>query len=151
MTGHAYVIRQQDRNAAIAFIEAQMSKNSLWPAETKSQRITAEQEYREARNNAASFNAWCRKWLDEIQWKQIKEAICITRNRQEESLKYIQPHKTISVTHHAWQILSDLAQQEHLTLSEVIISRLGGEAATVYTHTESSYNLTTLTTRRVRS
>jgi macrodomain Ter protein organizer (MatP/YcbG family) len=151
MTGHDYIIRQQDRNAAVAFIDDQISKNPQWLNEIEAQRIAAEQEYQEIKADPTSFNAWCRKWLNETQWAQIKEAICTARDHQQESLKYAQPSKTVSLTHHAWQILSDLARQDDITLSEVIINRLGGNRVTVYTHTESRYNSTVPTNRQVRS
>lgn len=143
MTDHTYIIRQQDRNAAISFIDNQLNKNHAWLNESESQRIIAGQEYLQARTDPISFNAWCQKWLNESQWAEIKQAICIARNRQETKLRYAaEPHKTISVTHHAWKILSEIALQEQLTLSEVIINRLSGNDATACPPAKSRYNLT---------
>ena len=142
MTNHTYVIRQQDRNAAISFIDNQLNQNHAWLNETESQRVIAGQEYLQARTDPASFNAWCQKWLNESQWAEIKQAICIARSRQETRLRYAEPHKTISVTHHAWKILSEIALQEQLTLSEVIINRLGGNDAANCPPAKSRYNLT---------
>ena len=125
MTDQNYVIRQQDRDTAITFIEDQLNENPRWLCKTDSQRIAAEQEYRESRADPASFNAWCQKWLNEAQWAEVKKALCITRSYKKEKLRYVEPHKTISVTHRAWKILSELALHDQLTLSEVIINRLG--------------------------
>jgi len=138
MTGHSYVIRQQDRNAAVAFIDSQISKDPQWLGNVESQRIIAEREYRDIKADPASFNEWCRKWMNETQWTQIKEAISIARE-QKEKLKRVQPDKTISLTHRAWQILSDLARQDDATLSEVIVNRLGRDWVTAYVRTESRY------------
>ena len=144
MTNHTYIIRQQDRNIAIGFIDSQLNKNHAWLNEIESQRIIAGQEYLQARTDSVSFNAWCQKWLNESQWAEIKQAI-MARNRQETRLRYVaEPHKTISVTHRAWKILSEIALQEQLTLSEVIINRLGDDDdddAAARPPAKSRYNL----------
>ena len=143
MTNHTYIIRQQDRNAAINFIDDQLNKNHTWLNEIESQRIVAGQEYLQAKTDPVSFNAWCQKWLNESQWAEIKQAICIAKNQQEARLRYAaEPHKTISVTHRAWKILSEIALQEQLTPSEVIINRLGDNDVTTCSPVESRYNLT---------
>jgi len=143
MTNHTtYIIRQQDINAAITFIDHQLSKNSGWLVETESLRMVAEQEYHQARIEHANFNAWCQKWLNKSRWAEIKQAIFLARDQQEVKSKYIEPHKMISVTHQAWQILSEIALQDQATLSEVIINRLGGNNAVVSQPRKSRYNLT---------
>lgn len=149
MTRRCYVIRQQDKNTAVAFIDSQIDKNPKWLGLVESQRVIAEQEYREAKADSASLNAWCQKWLNETQWGQIKDAINTARAQKEE-LKRIQPHRTISLTHQAWQILSDLARQEGITLSEIIVNRLGKEWMTVFVRTDSRYDNAPLN-RRARS
>ncbi len=142
MANHTYIIRQQDINAAITFIDRQLNKNPEWLDETESLRMIAEQEYLQARIEQANFNAWCQKWLNENQWAEIKQAICLARGRQEIKSRYIEPDKMISVTHQAWQILSAIALQDQVTLSEVIINRLGGNNAVVSQPPKSRYNLT---------
>lgn len=124
MTDQKYVIRQQDKNAAVSFIDNQIANNSFWLAPDDTQRIIAELEYQDAKYDSMTLNEWCKKWLNEIQWAQLKNAICIARDRIE-SQKYRPQLKTISLTHRAWQILSELAKHDKVTLSEVIINRLG--------------------------
>lgn len=138
MAEHSYVIRQQDRDTAVAFIDSQISKDPRWFSNVESQRMVAEREYRDIKADPPSFNEWCRKWMNETQWAQIKEAISLARE-QKETLKRVRPDKTISLTHRAWEILSDLARQDDATLSEVIVNRLGRDWVTVYVRTESRY------------
>lgn len=140
MTEHVYTIRQQDRKAATAFIDSQLGKDPKWFGTTESQRIAAKQEYLESRIDSIHFNRWCKKWLNENQWMEIRKAINMNRDRKEEIRRYTEPHKTISVTHHAWQILSELALQDQLSLSEVIVNRLGKNNTTARSSVESRYN-----------
>ncbi|HRQ05200.1 MAG TPA: hypothetical protein PK580_04470 [Nitrosomonas halophila] len=149
MTGRCYVIRQQDKNTAVAFIDSQIDKDPKWLGLVETRRAIAEQEYRAAQADSTSLNAWCRKWLNETHWGQIKNAINSARE-QKEQLKRIEPHRTISLTHQAWQILSDLARQEGISLSEVIVNRLGKEWMTIFVHADARYDNTPLN-RRARS
>lgn len=144
MTNHTYIIRQQDRNAAIGFIDHQLDCQPGWLSEVESRRALAEQEYQQARIDPDSFNTWCHKWLNEDQWAEIKQAICVARGRQEKRLRYAESNKTISVTQEAWKILSELALKDQLSLSEVIVSRLGKDTvttATIGSPDKSRYNL----------
>lgn len=144
MTNHAYIIRQQDRSAAISFIDHQLHSQPGWLSEVESRRIMAEQEYQQARIDQDSFNAWCHKWLNEDQWAEIKQVICVIRGRQEKRSGYVELNKTISVTQEAWKILSELALKDQLSLSEVIVSRLGKNVITTTTigsPAKSRYNL----------
>lgn len=123
MADQKYVIRQQDKNAAIGFINDQIASNPNWLASDDPVRAIAELEYRNARYESITLNEWCNKWLNEIQWKQLINAIHNARNRFENQ-KYRPQLKTISITHSAWQILSELAEHDKVTISEVIINRL---------------------------
>lgn len=126
MADQKYIIRQQDKNAAVNFIDDQIASNSYWLTTNDTQRQSAEFEYQNARFDSITLNEWCQKWLNEAQWLQLKNAICIARDRIE-SQKYSPPLKTINITHTAWQILSELAKHDRVTLSEVIINRLGSD------------------------
>ncbi|MCC6916924.1 hypothetical protein [Nitrosomonas sp.] len=144
MTNQTYIIRQQDRNAAVSFIDHQLDTQPDWLSEIESRRAMARQEYQQARTDPDSFNAWCHKWLNENQWIEIKQAICVARGRQEKRLRYIEPNKTISVTNEAWKILTELALKDQLSLSEVIVNRLGKNTITTTTISSSAksrYNL----------
>ncbi|MCO6428585.1 hypothetical protein [Nitrosomonas communis] len=135
MAGQRYVIRQQDKNAAVSFIDDQITNNSCWLATDETQHLIARLEYRDARYDSITLNEWCRKWLNENQWIQLKNAISIARD-QIENQKYRPQLKTINLTHTAWQILSELATHDEATLSEVIIKRLGNEWLNSENHIE---------------
>lgn len=126
MNKQKYVIRQQDQIAAVEFLDKQISSGLYWLGEDASQGITAEHEYQDAKANPNDLNAWCEKWLHDTQWAQLKNAISIARD-QIEKQKYRPQLKTVSLTHNAWEILSELAKSEGLTLSELIVNRLGNE------------------------
>jgi hypothetical protein len=140
MTERAYIIRQQDRKIAIAFIDNQLNKNPKWLETTEAQYSMAKQEYLVSKANSTSFNTWCQKWLNKAQWIEVRKVIGMNKNHEEEKWRYIEPHKTISVTHHAWRILSALALQDQRSLSEVIINRLGKEFTTISSSAKSRYN-----------
>ncbi|BBL35826.1 hypothetical protein Nstercoris_02103 [Nitrosomonas stercoris] len=140
MTERTYIIRQQDRKTATTFIDNQLNKNPQWLGVTEAQYNAAKQEYLVSKTSPTSFNTWCQKWLKETQWAEIRKAINTNKNHEEERWRYIEPHKTISVTHHAWEILSTLALQDQLSPSEVIINRLGKKLITSGSPTKSRYN-----------
>lgn len=137
MADQKYIIRQQDKNAAINFLDHQMASNSYWLTGDDTQRVIAELEYRNIKYNSIDLNEWCKKWLNETQWMQLKNAIRIARDRIENQ-KYRPQLKTISLTHNAWQILTELAKHDEATLSEVIINRLGNDLLNLYDHTETN-------------
>lgn len=141
MAEYPYIIRQQDRKVATTFIDSQLSKDPEWFGTTKPQHSAAKQEYLASRADSINFNMWCQKWLNEAQWMEIRKVISMHKDHKEKRQRYTEPHKTISVTHHAWEILSELALQDQLSLSEVIVNRLGNNHATVCSPTESRYNL----------
>jgi macrodomain Ter protein organizer (MatP/YcbG family) len=140
MTDQKYVIRQQDKHAAAGFLDNMIASDSCWLNKDASQRVIAELEYRAAKHNSIALNEWCTRWLDQTQWMQLKNAVRIARD-QIESQKYRPQLKTISLTYHAWQILTELAKHDEATLSEVIINRLGDDLLNLPDDTESnSYN-----------
>lgn len=141
MTRHVYIIRQQDKKAATSFIDGLLNKNPEWFGTTEPQRSTAKQEYLESRADSNHFNMWCQKWLNETQWMEIRKVISARKDHGEERQRYTEPHKTISLTHRAWEILSELALQDQISPSEVIINRLGKNHTTPCLPAESRYNL----------
>ncbi|MDV6345456.1 hypothetical protein [Nitrosomonas sp. Is37] len=136
MADQNYIIRQQDKNAAVSFIDNQIASNSHWLTMDDTQRLGAELEYQNVRHDSIALNEWCQKWLNETQWVQLKNAISIARD-QIESQKYRPPLKTIGITYTAWQILSELAKHDGVTLSEVIINRLGNNWLNLYNGAET--------------
>ena len=137
MTDHKYVIRQQDKHAAAGFLDNLITSDSRWLTKDDAQRVVAELEYRDAKHNSIVLNEWCQKWLNESQWMQLKNAVRIARE-QIENQKYRPQLKTISLTHQAWQILTELAKHDEVTLSEVIINRLGDDLLNLPDHTEDT-------------
>jgi macrodomain Ter protein organizer (MatP/YcbG family) len=135
MADQKYIIRQQDKNTAVNFIDDQIASKSYWLTVDDTQRLSAEREYRDAKHDSITLNKWCQKWLNETQWVQLKNVISIERNRIE-SQKHKSPLKVISITHTAWQILSELAKHDDITISEVIINRLGSSRLDSYNGAE---------------
>jgi len=142
MKAGQYVIRRQDRRTVITFIEQQLNERALWMNGNENQQLIAKQEYLDSMPDP-DINAWCAKWLSDAQWAQLRQAISAARNLQER-IQQAQTLKTISLSHHAWQILVDLAQRDNTTLSNVIISHLGKAHFAVCTQTETDYNRNSL-------
>ncbi len=131
-----YVIRRQDRYAAIVFIEQQLGEEMQW---IESKHALAKQEYLDSLTDPEGINAWCVKWLNDGQWTQLRKAISAACGPQEKTMQ-IQPLQTVSLSYHAWQILADLAQQNGTTLSNVIISHLEKIHFATCTQSETDYN-----------
>lgn len=137
-----YVIRRQDRQTVLTFIEHLLDDEVHWINGKENQRQIAKQEFLDSMPDP-DINTWCAKWLSDAQWAQLRQAISAARNLRER-IQQAQMLKTISLSHHAWQILVDLAQQDNTTLSNVIISHLGKAHFANCTPTETDYNRTSL-------
>ncbi|MFZ1712662.1 MAG: hypothetical protein WAT53_06315 [Nitrosomonas sp.] len=137
-----YVIRRQDRHAAIAFVEQKLNQEPQWIGVDENQQLIAKQEYFGSLIDPDGMNAWCEKWLNDVQWEQLRQAISVGCDVQEN--RQLQPLKTISLSHQAWEILADLAQQSDTTLSNVIITHLGNVNFTACIQTETDYNRNSL-------
>lgn len=138
-----YIIRRQDRGVAIAFIEQQLIQKSLWIDGDEKRQSMAKQEYLDCRIDPDGINAWCAKWLNEMQWQQLKEAISNARYMQER-IRPLQPLKTVSLSYQAWEILVDLAQRNNTTLSNVIITYLGKMNFAACIQTDTDFDQTCL-------
>lgn len=138
-----YIIRRQDRHAAITFVEQKLNQESQWIEGDKKQQLTAKQEYLDSLIDPEGMNAWCEKWLNDVQWEQLRQAISDARDMQEK-IQQSQSLKTISLSYQAWEILADLAQQNNTTLSNIIITHLGNMNFAACIQTETDYNRNSL-------
>ena len=66
------------------------------------------------------LNDWCEQCLNNKQWKRIKNSI----NQAQEPTKEIKQEKTISLSDKAYELLHDVARQEKISISELILSKL---------------------------
>lgn len=138
-----YIIRRQDRHAAITFVEQQLNQESQWIDGDEKQQLTAKQEYLDSLTEPDGMNAWCEKWLNDVQWEQLRQAISGARDMQEK-IRQSQSLRTISLSYQAWEILADLAQQNNTTLSNIIIMHLGNMNFATRIQTETDYNRNSL-------
>lgn len=124
MARSKFTITRQDKAAALAYISAKL-RDPYWPSEDTSRQMKAARKYHPAKGELVTLNAWCEKWLDSAQWTQLKNAIRAARKRTADLKR--DPPKSVTLSHRAWQILSELARHDGLTLSALIEDRLGKE------------------------
>lgn len=134
-----YVIRRQDRRTVLTFIEHLFDDESAWINGKENQQLIAKQEYLDSMADPDGINAWCAKWLSDVQWEQLRQAVSAACHLREK-IRQAQMLKTISLSYHAWKILVDLAQQENTTLSNVVINHLGNAHFADCSQTETDYN-----------
>jgi macrodomain Ter protein organizer (MatP/YcbG family) len=124
MARSRFTITQQDTAAALAYISNKL-RDPYWPSEDTTRQLKAEREYETAKREPVTINEWCEKWLNSAQWTQLKNAIRAARKRTADLSR--NPPKSITLSHTAWQIISDLARRDEVTLSALIENRLGRE------------------------
>lgn len=64
-----------------------------------------------------SLQAWCDRYLTAQQWKRIRDYIRAARRNSDD-------YKSIKISANAWQILSDIAERDTLTYSDIIEKHL---------------------------
>ena len=122
MARSRFTITRQDKTAALAYISNKL-RDPYWPSENTARQIKAERKYETAKRELVTLNEWCEKWLDSAQWTQLKNAIRAARKRTADMQR--DPPKSVTLSHKAWQIISDLAKHDGVTLSTLIEDRLG--------------------------
>jgi macrodomain Ter protein organizer (MatP/YcbG family) len=110
--------------AAIAYIGSKL-RDPWWPSEDTTAQLKAERGFRTGKRDPVTLNRWCEKHLNATQWKQLKNAIRAGRKRTADLSR--DPPKSITLSHKAWQIISDLGKRDGVTLSALIGTRLGKE------------------------
>jgi len=108
--------------AALVYIGSNL-RDPYWPSEDTSAQVRAERKLRTAKRDPVRLNRWCEKHLSAAQWIQLKNAIRAARKRTADLSR--DPPKTVTLSHKAWRIISDLAKRDGVTLSELIEDRLG--------------------------
>jgi macrodomain Ter protein organizer (MatP/YcbG family) len=122
MARSRFIITRQDKAAALAYISNKL-RDPYWPSENTGRQIKAARKYKTAKRELVTLNEWCETWLDSAQWTQLKNAIRAARKRAADLQR--DPPKHVTLSHKAWQILSDLARRDGVTLSTLIEDRLG--------------------------
>jgi macrodomain Ter protein organizer (MatP/YcbG family) len=124
MVRSRYTITEPDMAAALAYIGSKL-RDPWWPSEDTTAQVKAERGFRMAKRDPVTLNRWCEKHLSADQWIQLKNAIRAARKRTADLSR--DPLKSVTLSHKAWQIISDLAKRDGVTLSELIEDRLGKE------------------------
>jgi macrodomain Ter protein organizer (MatP/YcbG family) len=124
MARSRYTITEPDMPAALVYIRSKL-RDPYWPSEDTTAQSKAERGFRTAKRDPVTFNRWCEKNLNTAQWSQLKNAIRAARKRTADLSR--DPPKTVTLSHKAWRIISDLAKRDGVTLSALIEDRLGKE------------------------
>ncbi len=122
MARSRFTITRQDKTAALAYLSNKL-RDPYWPSADTARQVKAERQYKGAKRELVTLNAWCEKWLDSTQWTQLKNAIRAARKRTADLQR--DPPKSVTLSHKAWRIISDLAKRDEVTLSALIEDRLG--------------------------
>ena len=121
------------------YIERKISLDPYWPAETDQvEHWQARKDFSLVEHGDVEGLAhWCREWLSAGQWKRLQGALRAQRKRKRDMTGDRNPKKTISLDQDAWQILSDLAKRDKVTISKFLVRRLEKEWLTLLSHKES--------------
>ncbi len=111
-----YIIKQSDMAAAHRYIQNKLLTVQGWPVIGNE---VALEDFFKSPRSAKALNNWCEQWLNESQWKKLKNSILAARKRKRDSTGRSPKH--IVLNHHAWEILSALAQHKQMTMSEFIV------------------------------
>ncbi len=111
-----YTIKQDDLIAAHRYVQNKLSTVKGWPVADKEEAL---EDFFKSPKSAKALNSWCEQWLNGSQWKKLKNSILAARKRKRDSNG--QSPKHIVLSYHAWKILSALAQNKQLTMSEFLI------------------------------
>jgi macrodomain Ter protein organizer (MatP/YcbG family) len=124
MARSRYTITEPDMAAALAYIGSKL-RDPWWPSENTTAQVKAERGFIAAKRGPVTLNEWCEKHITTAQWFQLKNAIRAARKQTADLSR--NPPKSITLSHKAWRIISDLAKRDGVTLSALIEDRLGKE------------------------
>lgn len=121
MSKHTYAIATQDQRAALSYLQRKLANDHHW--------LDSEacRDYQTQQRDLHTLNAWCQRWLDEHQWKNLKSAIRAARKRRRDMTGDRMPAKHVTLSWQAWRIVSELAKRDEVTLSQFIEQRHQGE------------------------
>jgi macrodomain Ter protein organizer (MatP/YcbG family) len=113
-----YPLSESDFAAARAYVQRKLPRQPHWLEHRQ-----AESEWYQARHDRLTFQRWCERWLDGGQWRLLQQAVRSARQRQRASAGSHPRSVTVSLSRHAWYLVSTLAEQDGLSLSEWLIRR----------------------------
>jgi len=70
---------------------------------------------------AKLLNAWCEKYLSGAEWTKLKSAV----RKRRERFRRCDEQKTVTISAKAHRLLSQLANRDNVTLSEILEHYLG--------------------------
>lgn len=112
-----------DFRAAVAYVERKLATNLWWLGEDHRRDAGARGEWPTAKRDPVTFAHWCQQWLDRDQRLQLQAAVRAARRRHRNYQGDRDPPVNVTLSRQAWLILSTLARQEGLTLSQWLIAR----------------------------
>ena len=117
-TAPHYPLSDSDFPAARAYVQRKLRRQPHWLDHRQ-----AETQWYQAQHDRLRFQHWCERWLDAGQWRLLQNAVRSARQRRRAAPGPHPPWVTLVLSRPAWQLISTLAEQEGLTLSEWLIRR----------------------------
>lgn len=111
-----YPISDRDFPLARAYVERKLRRQPHWFNHRQ-----AESEWYRARHDRLTFQRWCERWLDGSQWRLLHNAVRSARQRRRDGAGSHPRWVTVALSRSAWQLISTLADQDGLTVSEWLI------------------------------
>lgn len=132
MSRPAYRITEEDRYFAKQWIYAKREDTGfLWSqgagAQGMENRINALGALEETEDAPEALNAWCERWMNDKEWRQMKDAIRAARRRWRLQTSAEKPVGVV-LSREAHSILERIAKRDRVTLSRVVEKYLVKEA-----------------------
>ena len=108
----AYKIKKSDFWTAYHYIKNAMNREDI-------SRVDGYTAFRSA-DTPELLQAWCDDYMNSEQWKNLKNSIWVSRKRAKD-YKTSKQKKQVDLDLYAWQRLKDRAEENDLSLSEMIL------------------------------
>jgi len=115
-------LNERDHYTRLKYLERKLTLDPTWLTQDDETKLKAENAFKVARGDKVTLQAWCEKWLNEAQKKQLNDAVRAKRSRQ--ARKRGTGTKSVTLSHEAWLILSENAKRDGVTLSKWITRNL---------------------------
>lgn len=112
-----------DLRAAVAYVERKLATDLWWLGEDDTRDQAARAAWSTAKRDPVTLRHWCQQWLDPDQRRALHAALRAARKRRRDQQGHRDPPVNVTLSRPAWRILSTLARQEGLTLSQWLIAR----------------------------
>ena len=112
-----------DWRAAVAYVERKLATQLGWLGEDNRREAEARTQWPTAKRDPVTFSPWCQHWLDRAPRRQRQAAVRAARKRRRDLRPDRDPPVNVTLSRPAWLILTTLAHQEGLTLSQWLIAR----------------------------